>query len=435
MPKLTAKRLLWLGLAVVAGATLYLISLPSHRPLTFSRTSPTSCITVQKDGVPHYTRETSSLSHQKDQTPHESRDLIAGIPKETSLDGQETETSLQGSDFTVTTASLPSELEKLEAQAARIKTVLIPPTFKYSNDIYFHPPEVGGSGLMRDLSNFIINPVDVCSVSAESGADSPFLVMLVLSSYLNDMAREREAIRATYGSVTRGRHWPKSRHLSAPVRMVFVLGTPPTDKDRRLVQAESAQYGDLLVADFVDSYRNLTLKVLHGLHWVLRYCPQAKFILKADDDVFVNVPLLTTFLLNRGSNNSIYGHIYLVPRVFRGKGRWAVDEDVYPFSYFPVYMSGTSYVMATDAARKILKTSHVVPLIPVEDAFITGVLAQITGVRRINTSGFTQFSERQPDVCDFFKGVRFVGNDMHAVEKIGLWTILKSHDLFRSCAL
>ena len=43
---------------------------------------------------------------------------------------------------------------------------------------------------------------------------------------------------------------------------------------------------------FQDIYYNLTLKTVMGLKWTSIYCNQAKYIMKTDDDIFVNVPLL-----------------------------------------------------------------------------------------------------------------------------------------------
>ena len=43
---------------------------------------------------------------------------------------------------------------------------------------------------------------------------------------------------------------------------------------------------------FQDTYRNLTLKTVMGLKWSAIFCPQAKFVMKTDDDIFVNLPFL-----------------------------------------------------------------------------------------------------------------------------------------------
>lgn len=44
----------------------------------------------------------------------------------------------------------------------------------------------------------------------------------------------------------------------------------------------------MIVFDFHDHYQNLTLKTALMMKWSLRWCPQAQFFFKTDDDVLVN---------------------------------------------------------------------------------------------------------------------------------------------------
>lgn len=48
--------------------------------------------------------------------------------------------------------------------------------------------------------------------------------------------------------------------------------------------------------DFVDTYHNLTYKGVAALRWIDAYCSQATFVLKTDDDIFVNMFSLMRFL-------------------------------------------------------------------------------------------------------------------------------------------
>ncbi|NXL55020.1 B3G5A glucosaminyltransferase, partial [Podilymbus podiceps] len=59
------------------------------------------------------------------------------------------------------------------------------------------------------------------------------------------------------------------------------------------VRAEASRHGDVLQGDFADLYANLNLKTLLLLRWAAAACPAVPFLLKADDDVFVNLPALT----------------------------------------------------------------------------------------------------------------------------------------------
>ena len=64
------------------------------------------------------------------------------------------------------------------------------------------------------------------------------------------------------------------------------------------------------MAFFQDSYYNLTLKTVMGLKWVKDHCSQARFVMKTDDDIFVNLPKLHKALLaERAFASNIVGCI------------------------------------------------------------------------------------------------------------------------------
>lgn len=46
------------------------------------------------------------------------------------------------------------------------------------------------------------------------------------------------------------------------------------------VATEAKQYNDLIVGEFNDTYRNLTLKTLTGLSWVSQHCLHTSFVVK-----------------------------------------------------------------------------------------------------------------------------------------------------------
>ena len=46
----------------------------------------------------------------------------------------------------------------------------------------------------------------------------------------------------------------------------------------------------------MEHYRNLTYKHIMGLKWLSTFCSNARTVVKVDDDTFVNVFQLSTFL-------------------------------------------------------------------------------------------------------------------------------------------
>ena len=96
--------------------------------------------------------------------------------------------------------------------------------------------------------------------------------------------KRRMMIRQTWGDVRQ-----YTQHV---VRVVFVLGTSTTDGWPNISESlalENDLYHDIVQENYIDSYRNLTYKAIGALRWIQRYCPQTKFVLKTDDDLFVNM--------------------------------------------------------------------------------------------------------------------------------------------------
>ena len=69
--------------------------------------------------------------------------------------------------------------------------------------------------------------------------------------------------------------------------LVFIVGLQE-DKMADL-EEESDQNGDLVITEHMDSYNNLTLKTMAAFDWMLTFCPQTEYLLKTDDDMFIQV--------------------------------------------------------------------------------------------------------------------------------------------------
>jgi len=75
----------------------------------------------------------------------------------------------------------------------------------------------------------------------------------------------------------------------------------------------------------VDTYRNLTYKGVAALRWVDTYCSQATFVLKTDDDIFVNMFSLLR-LLKKMTRKTPRPNGLLMCCVWNGmrSGKWKV---------------------------------------------------------------------------------------------------------------
>ena len=55
------------------------------------------------------------------------------------------------------------------------------------------------------------------------------------------------------------------------------------------IRNESDVHKDLVQGVFLDTYKNLTYKTVMGHMWVSKFCSQAEFVVKADDDIFLDL--------------------------------------------------------------------------------------------------------------------------------------------------
>lgn len=70
--------------------------------------------------------------------------------------------------------------------------------------------------------------------------------------------------------------------------------------------AENERFSDIIQERFVDSYNNLTLKSVIMLKLVSSFCTNtSKYLLKIDDDMFVNLPLIVEMLTARNVSTDL----------------------------------------------------------------------------------------------------------------------------------
>ncbi|XP_076022914.1 beta-1,3-galactosyltransferase 5 [Genypterus blacodes] len=205
----------------------------------------------------------------------------------------------------------------------------------------------------------------------------PYLITMVTSAPANQ--RARQAIRDTWGGEIEFR--------GLRVMTLFMVGVTSDPGLAKLLVVEARERGDLIQGRFVDTYSNLTLKTLSMLGWTRRFCPQAQFMAKVDDDVLFNPSVLLHFL-NRSRNPYEQGDLYLgrvhlhVAPNRDPDSKQYLPAEAYPPSVFPDYCSGTAYVLSRSALLKISLAAAATPLsthLPPEDVFV-GLCAYAAGV-------------------------------------------------------
>ncbi|XP_038045540.1 uncharacterized protein LOC119720085 [Patiria miniata] len=212
------------------------------------------------------------------------------------------------------------------------------------------------------------NPKKTCWKNPETSR-APYLLGLVSS--MPEHFELRAAIRQT---------WAAPDYMEQTnSKTLFILGKSRgmSVATQRAVDEEAHLNRDIIQGNFLESFHNLTLKVILGLRWVSNNCKKAAFIYKGDDDMLVNFEQITEHLRSLPSNQSerlFLGHMMGLSPVVREKSKYQVIRSQYPFRYFLPYFSGGGYIMSAAAVRDMNKMTLTTKLIPIDDAY-AGILA------------------------------------------------------------
>ncbi|XP_061747315.1 lactosylceramide 1,3-N-acetyl-beta-D-glucosaminyltransferase A-like [Nerophis ophidion] len=227
----------------------------------------------------------------------------------------------------------------------------------------------------RSFSNFrsLLDHPDKCT-----GEDVLLLVFVKTSP--GNRAR-RDAIRSTWGSETY-----IQRTLGVTVKVVFALGAPAVDAaavQRQLVQ-ENRRNADLIQQDFMDSFHNLTLKLIMQFHWMHRCCAHAHFLMITDDDIFIHMPNLVVYLQDKstlGTTDFWVGRVHSgAPPIRRKNSKYYVPLEMYQWRSYPDYTAGGGSVMSGDVAGKIYQATLTLNAsLYIDDVFM-GICAMAVGV-------------------------------------------------------
>lgn len=223
----------------------------------------------------------------------------------------------------------------------------------------------------------------------------------------------RNVIRQTWGAV--------AKKPNANVRLAFFVGETDNEEVNLKLIDESKQYKDIVQTYFKDTYLNLTLKTLSTIKWVKDECSNAIYVLKVDDDMFINVPLLLQNLILSSKTNKKFFLCHVVKNVpiYRSKfTRIYVPRSELPGIYFPDYCFGGAYAFTGNEASGLYEASLRTRPFRFEDVLVTGFLAAKLSIPIIHHSGFNHEHLGYLD-CSYRKNI--CGHRLESNEILNIW--------------
>ena len=214
---------------------------------------------------------------------------------------------------------------------------------------------------------FLIESPNVCD-------NAPNLQILIYVHTAVHNVERRTIIRST---------WARRGLFKEDItRLVFLMGRPKDKDEEEIVQKEGAVHRDLVVGDFTDHYKNLTLKAILGLKWASLHCQKAQYVIKADDDAFVNIFEIRKILKANAERKRLMvcplwkEHTMPILRDPAKCMKWCVKYNEFPGrTHFPKYCAGLTYIMSQEVVPEMYDAALKTPFFWIDDVYISGVVA------------------------------------------------------------
>ncbi|XP_060078841.1 beta-1,3-galactosyltransferase 1-like [Ylistrum balloti] len=225
------------------------------------------------------------------------------------------------------------------------------------------------------------------------------------------------------------------------VERVFLVGETDDKQVIENVENERKQQDDIILCHFKDSFRNMSLKAIALLDFVNNRCTQAKYILKTDDDIFVDMYALIEKIIPQimKKPKSIvcerkYNHSIVTDR----NSKWYIPPDLLTVTdkgKLPTFCTGYAVLFTSDLVPLLLNASYETPLVQVDDVYMFGfLLKRVPGVNVIDSVnsftlnqelGMTEYQDRTKPIEHFVVSASEKGTQeklwQNAIDKVSLF--------------
>jgi len=230
------------------------------------------------------------------------------------------------------------------------------------------------SVLDRTNVSFLMRPHNVCNNAK--------IVLMALTAPKN--VEKRERLRRQFGE-------------KQGVYILFLLGKTSNSTVQEDLQSENMLHGDMVQISVLDHYKALSYKTLTGFIWTNRFCGSAKYIVKVDDDVTVDLDNLMFLLDQKYGELSPHGgnvpDIVECPSVMRNMrpwrqnhtqsimSKWSISKEDMERRVYPDFCPGWLYVVTPRVGLALAEVGvqHADELMTkarLDDIFVTGFLRE-----------------------------------------------------------
>ena len=206
------------------------------------------------------------------------------------------------------------------------------------------------SNLIYPERNTTILHTKVCQINDISSTAIPYLIVIVCSAIHNFKARY--SIRQS---------WAKDTNTLKSVKVVFLVGQHLNKTHQKMLEKEHEEYGDIIQESFIDTYANLTIKSLMLLKWFTKNCGGTQYVMKTDDDMYINLVRLYEIVQTNQSPNLLLGSLICNAIPIKDPwNKWFVPSYMFSEKMYPNYLSGNlSLVICNLKSNFVTNQAHI----------------------------------------------------------------------------
>ncbi|XP_049818436.1 beta-1,3-galactosyltransferase 5-like [Aethina tumida] len=228
--------------------------------------------------------------------------------------------------------------------------------------------------LHREYYELVNINFDFKIVNQVCSKNSPMMLHVVISAANHNL--HRDAIRKM------------CKNDTTTVKTIFALGLPKNETLQKKIEQENYLHEDIIQGNFDDTYRNLTYKHVMALKYLNYYCPKTNYLLKTDDDVFVNTKVLQQFvpiLKTHHPSNLIMCKVLKKEPVHRTRSKWNVKKAEYLPDIYPTFCAGWMIIYSSDVVQYLYKKTHErkSEFFWIDDVFVSDRFKKITKGKKV----------------------------------------------------
>lgn len=155
------------------------------------------------------------------------------------------------------------------------------------------------------------------------------------------------------------------------VCIIYITSKSKRNNINYKIKKEALIHNDIIQFNEISSYFNLSIQTVHMLLWSfnIRY----KYLLKSDNDVYINFPLLINLLRTKTAESKYYalGKVSKAFVIRDSKYSHYVPKEIIKEKIYPTYLQGVGYIIPYHTVKVLVKSiKYVEPKIWIEDVFM-----------------------------------------------------------------